>query len=109
MDWPTFRSLGEAGANHITSLGPHLPSIAGLSVGSAVWPTANLAIYCPFRIGTSRLARKLYWVNGAAVSGNVDCGIYDVAGRKLVSAGSTAQTGTTAVQSVDITDTMLGP
>jgi hypothetical protein len=48
-------------------------------------------------------------LNGATASGNMDVGIYDYAGTRLVSSGSTAQSGTSAFQDFDITDTLLGP
>lgn len=54
------------------------------------------------------MAVKLFAVNGTAVSGNVDIGIYDESGTRLVSSGSVAQTGTSVIQIFDITDTLLG-
>ena len=42
-------------------------------------------------------------MNGAAVSGNVDCGVYDPLGNRLGSVGSTAQSGTTAPQRINFT------
>ena len=74
----------------------------------AVWPTANKALYVPFRIGKPVLVKKLFLINGATVSGNVDVGIYDAAGTRLISAGSTAQVGANALQQFDIADTLLG-
>ena len=95
---------------HITTLsGNSMGVIGSITLASATWTSANVAIYVPFSISSPRLIRKLFWQNGTAVSGNVDCGIYDSAGTKIVSTGSTAQSGTSAIQSVDITDTMLGP
>ena len=47
--------------------------------------------------------------NGSTASGNIDVGIYDLGGAKLVSIGSTAQAGTSAYQVFDITDTTLYP
>jgi hypothetical protein len=52
---------------------------------------------------------QLAGFNGTVVSGNIDLGIYDANGGRLVSAGSTAQAGTTAAQVIDITDTLLTP
>lgn len=72
------------------------------AAASAVWPTANKAIFIPFVISgddrPSRVYSKIILMNGAAVSGNVDVGVYDANGNKLVSAGSTAQAGTTQPQ-----------
>ena len=80
-----------------------------MSLASAVYPGANRVVYTPFRIGRPTLIRKLFWMNGTAVAGNVDCGIYDAAGTLLVSTGSTAQSGTSALQTVDVTDYLVGP
>jgi hypothetical protein len=51
----------------------------------------------------------LYHYNGATAANNIDVGIYDAAGTRLVSAGSTAQAGTSDLQLFDVTDTLLGP
>lgn len=71
------------------------------------WIAANVVIYVPFVIPEAAVARKMAWSNGSAVAGNVDVGIYDSAGNRLVSSGSTAQAVIGAVQVVDITDTLL--
>lgn len=77
------------------------------SLASATWPTANLAIYVPFALDESVTVVKGFWHNGGAVSGNVDIGIYNEAGTKQVSIGSTAQSGTDVIQEVNIADTPL--
>lgn len=82
-------------------------SVGSSSAASAAWPSANLAILVPFRLPAPLLVQRLFLLNGATASGNVDIGIYDVAGTRLLSTGSTAQSGTSAVQSVDVTDTPL--
>lgn len=76
---------------------------------SAVWPTANKAFFIPFQVHEEVTAHKLYLNNGSAVSGNIDLGIYEEDGTRLVSTGSTAQAGTSTLQIVDITDTVFGP
>jgi hypothetical protein len=76
---------------------------------STTYPTANLAIYMPFRLPTPTLIAQLFCSNGTAVSGNVDVGIYDEAGTRLVSSGSTAQAGTSTNQAFNITDMTIGP
>lgn len=76
---------------------------------SGAWPTANLAIFIPFVLTRPTTIYQLGWFNGSAVSGNIDVGIYDAAFNRLTSTGSTAQAGTTAPQSVDITDIIIGP
>lgn len=83
---------------------------AGIATaGSGTWVTQNLAIYIPFFIEFPVTAVKMTWINGATVNGNIDVGIYDQYGSRLVSKGSTAQSGTSALQTADITDTLLNP
>jgi hypothetical protein len=84
-------------------------AIALTSVASATWPSANLLIGYPFRIFSPTLITKLWVANGATASGNLDLGIYDERGTKIVSSGSTAQSGANVLQAPDITDTWLGP
>jgi len=76
---------------------------------SAAWFSANAAVFFPFYVSEPWTARKMFVVNGATASGNLDLGIYDAAGNRLVSSGSTAQSGTSDLQLVDITDTVLQP
>jgi hypothetical protein len=76
--------------------------------GSATWPAANRAIYVPLRVATPTVFSQAWLKNGSAVSGNVDIGIYSADGTRLVSTGSTAQSGTNAYQTIDMTDTLVG-
>src|ERR1044072_5106370 len=98
-----------------TTLLPHSAeslsiSTTGVSApSSAVFPAANRALYVPFRLSDPITVVKMFVLNGATVSGNIDVGIYDAVGTRLVSKGSTAQAGTSAIQEFDITDTRLGP
>lgn len=91
------------------SLGYPLRSLAGSLSASAAWPAANLAIFVPFTVYEPITVVKLSILNGTAVSGNVDIGIYGAGGARLVSSGSTAQAGASAIQTFDITDTYLVP
>lgn len=86
---------------------PFMP--AGATLASAAWPTAKKVFYLPFRVPSALLVQQLYVYNGAAVSGNVDVGIYTPGGTRLVSIGSTAQAGTNDQQLFDIADTLLAP
>lgn len=72
------------------------------------WPVANLARFYPFTLTEPTTFVKLFFVGGIA-SGNVDMGIYDEKGTRLVSAGSTVVAFTNSVQEFDITDTLIGP
>lgn len=92
------------------SIGLQLASNAAVVPASAVWPSANLGIYVPFALPRTMTVLKLFWVNGATVAGNVDCGIYDASLNKIISTGAVAQATINVAQSVDITDTVLpGP
>lgn len=99
-------------------VGPHTDEGLGLDLNifggilntSAAWPTANKAFFYPFLVEESGFTiAQLGWVNGTAVSGNVDAGVYDLNGNRKISTGSTAQSGTTAIQLVDVADTGIDP
>lgn len=68
---------------------------------------ANEAIFIPFRIHRPTLVANMFWQNGGTVSGNFDIGIYNSGGNLIVSAGSTAQAGTSVIQAVNTTDVTL--
>lgn len=78
------------------------------SYASAVWPSANRAIYYPFRITDTVLVTQLFCGNGTVAANNIDIGIFNADGRKIVSSGSTAQAGTSTLQLFNVTDTTLG-
>ncbi len=87
--------------------------LAGATALSAVpsdvaHPTANLALFIPFVMYEPGVVKRLLITNGATVTGNIDAGIYSADGTRLVSMGSTAMSGASAVQAMDITDTLLG-
>ena len=74
---------------------------------SAAW-TANLVLYVPLITVEPMVVSRFFWRNGITVGGNTDIGIYNEAGTsKLVSTGSTANAGTSVIQSVDVTDFRL--
>lgn len=89
------------------SLGPALFALGQSLPVTNNFVTANLAVFIPFWVAESVVMTKMGWLNGSAVAGNLDCGIYDEAGTRLVSIGSTLQVVVSAWQTVDITDTTL--
>lgn len=100
--------------NVLTTITPWSNESVGIifstTLASAVYPTANLALYFPFAISQSCIAVDMFCYNGAAVAGNVDMGIYTAGGTLLVSTGATAQASTNVLQKIAITDTTLvGP
>ena len=112
MTWPALAlPLVTMHTHSPQAIGTELATAAGKlsTAASAVYPTANLALFIPFWLGTSHTAVQLFCWNGATVSGNIDVGIYAADGTKLVSSGSTAQAGVNVLQAFDIADTVLGP
>jgi hypothetical protein len=73
----------------------------------AVWPAANRALYCAVWVEQPMVARRLF-CRPTVQSGNLDMGIYDAKGNRIVSKGSTAVGVTTALQIIDITASVTG-
>lgn len=65
---------------------------------SNTWPSGSLAILIPFYLDSPMVVVSMFWINGAAVSGNVEAGVYNSDGRKLFSTGAQGQSGTSAIQ-----------
>lgn len=76
---------------------------------STVAPGALLALYYPVLVPRAITVYQAAWLNGATVAGNVDVGVYDEAGNRMVSTGSTLMAGASVPQTVDIADTLLSP
>lgn len=97
----------------LSVLGPESSVGAGLIGGpaSAAWPTANLAMFTPFRLREAYTVTALRWANGSTVAGtnHIDAGIYNAAGARLASIGSTVQTGTSVVQSANLGTPLVLP
>ena len=112
---PTFPSAGGGivtmYTGHQQCIQPLLSSHATTlnAAASTAWLTANRAFFYPFWLAHAITVLKMFVFNGATAAGNIDVGIYTEDGRKLVSSGSTAQAGTSALQEFDITDTLLTP
>lgn len=82
-------------------------SIALSSFASATL-AANRALFIPFVLGKPFVVTQGFWVNGSAVAGTVDCGVYSNSGVRLGSTGATAQAGVSAIQGATLALT-LGP
>lgn len=89
------------------SLGVPLVMCGQGAPSSQNYVTALLSVFIPFWVPVPITIFKMGWGNGAAVAGNIDVGIYKPDGTKMVSSGSTAQSGTGTLQVVDVTDTFL--
>lgn len=85
--------------------------ISALSLAAPVSQAqvANQAQFIPFSLARAVTVSRLFCVNGAAVAGNIDVGIYDSGAVRLASAGSTVQAGINSVQYFDIADVALQP
>jgi len=86
---------------------------ATLVTTDVAWGTANEARYCPFVVTETVTIKSISIVNGG-VSGNFDVGIYDADDdgkprTRLISSGSTAQSGTNTTQTVNTADVTLTP
>lgn len=76
---------------------------------STAWPSANRAVYIPFSLRRSVQIYKMFTANGSSVGNSFDIGIYTEDGTKIISTGTTAQSGTTVIQVVTVTTTTIGP
>lgn len=89
---------------NVSPWGPGSPFVnIQTSVTTRTWPTANRAYYSPIEIPYPFVVARLWVFNGSAVSGNFDLGLYDRAGRRIVSTGSVAQAGVSQTQEVAVT------
>jgi hypothetical protein len=75
----------------------------GVNAGQ-VWPSANLAIYIPFRLAAPYTFNSFSVPLGTA-SGNYDLGVYTEDGTKLISTGS--QVAVSNMNTVSVTSTRL--
>lgn len=109
-DFPVIRNVDPIVISSATpqGYGTYMAGI-GLGISSVAWAVASKAIFTPVSIFNTVKIVKLFNINGAAVSGNIDVGIYDRGGARIVSSGSTAQAGTVSTQEYDIADTVLNP
>lgn len=78
-------------------------------IATSTYPTANLAIYTPVVFTDLGVVKKLWVASSTIGTGNFDVGLYNSAGTRLVSTGSTAKGTTTTEQIVDVTDTTVLP
>lgn len=110
----TIKEIGDPALQHgrlistgsNESVGGHWSTGTG---STTIAITTNAAWVYPFTIFSQVTAYSLFWFNGTAVAGNVDIGIYDEDLNKVITTGSTAQSGVTAPQIVSITPTELTP
>lgn len=106
MSKVNFLSIGSIDPLSPESLGTRLGIGAILSISTATDtanPVANKAYYIPFSVYGHLMISNIYWLNGATtISGNIDAGIYTATKTKVATIGSTAQSGTNALQSATL-------
>lgn len=108
--WATINTGGIKGIGFTTKMQDN-------AIGASnAWVTANLAVYIPLVIEETITVVKMSIRNGATMAGTNHCdvGIYDSSAngkpfRRLVSSGSTVNTGVSTIQTLDIIDTVLTP
>lgn len=113
-DWP--KAADQLGLNawvitpyHELSIGlPALRSAIATTAASAAWPSANRALFVPFRLPRQMTVYQGVVGCGSGSTGNFDVGVYDSAGNKIVSSGATARAASTEVVA-NMTDTAIGP
>ena len=90
-------------------LGTQLAASANIAPSSQTWTTANAALYMPLLVTEDITVTKLWCLNGAAVSGNVNMALYTSAFAQVANSeiGSTGQLNTNVIQAFDITDVAL--
>jgi hypothetical protein len=98
---------------HTIGWSPQTAHFIVAAPASGSYEAVNRAAYYPLVVPVTTVVRRVFWVNGGSVAGNSDVGIYrDIAGKPgalLVSSGATANSGTNALQFVDVSATTLGP
>lgn len=78
----------------------NMTASSALTTSSAIG-TAKLIVYYPIVLTTPMSVALLFWVNGTTVAGNVQLGVFSDSMALLGNNGTTtAQSGTSAVQSV---------
>lgn len=97
------------GTTSAQAVGIDLLRFSSTSPSSGTFPANDRAIAIPFVNTETITVVKMWAYNGAAVSGNIDIGIYTEAFAKVVSIGSTAQANTNVLQEFNIADTVLAP
>lgn len=81
-----------------------------VQAATAVWPSANLGIFVPITLPSYFRCTHMFAANGNAVAGNIDLGIYTPDLVQLAHVGSTAQSGTSALQIIALgTEMILSP
>lgn len=76
---------------------------------NGAWPANNRALYIPMRFDQPVPIRRAFSSNGTNAAGTEDIGIYGDDLALIASTGSTARSGTSVLQFIDIADLILAP
>ena len=79
------------------------------SITTQAYPLANLALFVPFSVSHPCTAYEGWIETGGTATGNFDIGIYDAAGSRLTSSGSTASAASTVVNTTTMANQTLLP
>jgi len=83
-----------------------MTGVGSSTMGSAIWTTANLALFFPFVLTGRHTYVRACVCNGTAVSGNFDIGVYSRTGTRLFSTGAQAQAGISQIQPITVSWTL---
>lgn len=104
---PTFGPLSSFDRH---ALGPGLGAFNSQGVAGVAWPLANLALFIPVEVTEAIVLTGIYWATGGTAGGNLDIGLYNEDGTKVVSHGTVARgTVNSLNSSFALTDTTVGP
>jgi hypothetical protein len=99
MSSQIIQPLGPEGIVNTITHGCARMSSATTYSSTQNWIAANRAYYVRVILPRPVNILSLFWINGSAVAGNIDIGIYDGDTlKKIVTSGSIARSGTNALQ-----------
>lgn len=84
----------------------------GQSGASSTFALANAVYLAPVRLTDTRTYTTAWWINGAAVAGNVDVGVWTVSGTtatRVAASTAVAQSGISSFQPTTFPTTTLTP
>jgi hypothetical protein len=91
-------------------LGPEITNYTNnINFNSTVWPADNRAIYAAIRIPSYFTVAQFMVANGTDTTGNVDVGLYDCSGTRLISTGTQSRSGARTTQYFGVTDQGFPP
>ena len=71
---------------------------------SQAWPAVNRAHYMPVTLPSRFTVARFVVAVGTTAGGNIDVGLYDSAGNRLLSTGTVARGSVSTIQYLDVTD-----